>query len=71
MLNIPSKVLRQLVELSERKDALLEQVQKIEHEMLELQKQYAETLPPHKAAVTFSRQRGKRRPRALLKRPRR
>jgi len=37
--NIPSAILRQLVKLSERKEALMAQIQAIDREMVRLQKQ--------------------------------
>jgi len=37
--NIPSATLRQLVKLSERKEALMAQIQAIDREMVRLQKQ--------------------------------
>lgn len=55
--NIPSEVLRRLVKLSEHKDGLLAQGQKIEQQMLALQRQYfgAPKSSGSKARVTVSR----------------
>ena len=54
--NIPSATLRQLVKLSERKEALMQQIQELDHEMARLQSQF--DLPPTtsgaKARVTVS-----------------
>jgi hypothetical protein len=55
--NIPSDTLRQLVKLSERKEALMQQIQQLDHEMIQLQSQF--DLPPTtsglKARVTVSK----------------
>jgi flagellar biosynthesis/type III secretory pathway chaperone len=54
--NIPSATLRQLVTLSERKEALMQQIQELDREMIELQSKF--DLPPTtsgaKARVTVS-----------------
>jgi hypothetical protein len=54
--NIPSATLRQLVKLSERKEALMQQIQELDHEMVQLQSEF--DLPPTtsgaKARVTVS-----------------
>ncbi|MEP7015858.1 MAG: hypothetical protein ABI925_10495 [Verrucomicrobiota bacterium] len=55
--NIPSATLRQLVKLTERKEALMAQIQEIDREMARLQKK-SEDLPEntgHAAPVTVSR----------------
>jgi hypothetical protein len=38
--NIPSATLKQLVKLSERKEALMRQIQELDREMIELQSQF-------------------------------
>jgi hypothetical protein len=53
--NIPSATLRQLVKLSERKDALLVQIQKIDREIAVIQRRAASAGQIEKAPVTFSR----------------
>jgi hypothetical protein len=66
--NIPSATLRKLVKLSERKDALLAQIQKIDHEIVVIQHRALSAGQIEKAPVTFSRSsrgkpsRSKRRP---------
>jgi hypothetical protein len=53
--NIPSRTLRELVKLSERKEALMAQIQQIDHRMLKLQRHSREiSAPARKARVTFS-----------------
>jgi hypothetical protein len=42
--NIPSATLRQLVKLSERKEALMQEIQELDREMIRLQSQF--DLPP-------------------------
>lgn len=67
-MNIPSATLRKLVKLSGRKDALLAQIQKIDHEIAMIQRQALSAGQIEKAPVTFSRSseskvsRSKRRP---------
>ena len=55
--NIPSATLRQLVKLSERKEALMEQIQEIDREMVRVQSKFG--IPPKSegqpASVTVSR----------------
>jgi flagellar biosynthesis/type III secretory pathway chaperone len=53
--NIPSVTLRQLVKLSERKDALLAQVQKIDRQIAAIQRRATSAGQIQKAPVTFSR----------------
>lgn len=53
--NIPSATLRHLVKLSERKDALLAQIQKIDREIAVIQRRAASAGQIEKAPVTFSR----------------
>ena len=53
--NIPSARLRQLVKLSERKDALLAQIQKIDREIAVIQRRAVSAGQIDKAPVTFSR----------------
>jgi flagellar biosynthesis/type III secretory pathway chaperone len=53
--NIPSATLRQLVKLSERKDALLAQIQKIDGEIAVIQRRASSAGQIEKAPVTFSR----------------
>ena len=53
--NIPSSTLLELVKLSERKEALMAQIQQIDHRMLTLQRQSRGiSAPARKARVTFS-----------------
>jgi len=53
--NIPSSALRELVKLSERKEALMAQIQQIDRRMLKLQRRSREiSAPARKARVTFS-----------------
>ena|SRR5438105_3924155 len=54
--NIPSATLRQLVKLTERKEALMEQIQEIDHQMVELERRFEQTsgVPTHQGRVTFS-----------------
>ena len=55
-MNIPSATLRELVKLSERKDALLAQIQEIDREMDRLQdEQGASESSERSAPVTVSR----------------
>ena len=58
--NIPSATLRQLVKLSERKDALLAQIQKIDREIVRIQQKAVSAGQVEKAPVTVSRARGKK-----------
>jgi flagellar biosynthesis/type III secretory pathway chaperone len=53
--NIPSATLRQLVKLSERKDALLAKVQKIDREIAAIQRKATSAGQIQKAPVTVSR----------------
>jgi flagellar biosynthesis/type III secretory pathway chaperone len=53
--NIPSGTLRHLVKLSERKDALLAQVQEIDREIASIQRRATSAGQIEKAPVTFSR----------------
>jgi len=55
--NIPSAILRQLVKLSERKEALMAQIQAIDREMVRLQKQVSASPAniDNPAPVTVSR----------------
>jgi hypothetical protein len=53
--NIPSATLRKLVKLSARKDALLAQIQEIDHEIATIQSQALSAGQIEKAPVTFSR----------------
>jgi hypothetical protein len=52
--NIPSATLRKLVKLSQRKDALLAQIQKLDHEIVAIQRQALSAGQIEKAPVTFS-----------------
>jgi hypothetical protein len=71
--NIPSATLKQLVRLSERKEALMAQIQDVDREMVRLQSKFgAPTLSPgRRAPVTVSRapqlSRGRRAKRGALK----
>jgi hypothetical protein len=56
--NIPSATLRKLVKLSGRKDALLAQIQKIDHEIAAIQRRALSEGQIEKAPVTFSRSSG-------------
>jgi hypothetical protein len=56
--NIPSATLRKLVKLSERKDVLLAQIQKIDHEIATIQRQALSAGQIEKAPVTFSHSSG-------------
>ncbi|HEX4639025.1 MAG TPA: hypothetical protein VH170_06025 [Chthoniobacterales bacterium] len=64
--NIPSSVLKELVRLTERKEALLSQVQAIDREMLRVQKKFGiPAREDERAAVTISQSRlGPIRPRS-------
>lgn len=55
-INIPSATLKQLVKLTERKEALMEQIQAIDREMIELERRFDEVSGSgvHKGRVTFS-----------------
>jgi len=54
--NIPSATLRQLVKLSERKEALMAQIQAIDREMVRLQQRHGVPVRAEpQAAVTVSR----------------
>lgn len=65
MLNkIPSATLRHLVKLSERKDALLAQIQRIDREIGAIQRRATSAGQMEKAPVTVSRPRRKKRPAA-------
>jgi hypothetical protein len=71
---IPSATLRQLVKLSERKEALMAQIQEIDREMVRLQSRFGvpSRNPALRAPVTVSRAgsrltRGKRAKRGALK----
>jgi hypothetical protein len=55
--NISSATLRKLVRLSGRKDALLAQIQKIDHEIVAIQRRALSAGQIEKAPVTFSRSR--------------
>ena len=54
---IPSATLRQLVKLSERKEALMAQIQEIDREMVRVQNQFSASPANHDnpAPVTVSR----------------
>jgi hypothetical protein len=58
--NIPSATLRQLVKLSERKEALMAQIQEVDREMVRLQSPYGVPLrnPALRAHVTVTNTRG-------------
>jgi hypothetical protein len=62
---IPSDTLRQLVKLSQRKEALMAQIQDIDREMVRVQSKFG--VPPRnpalRASVTVSRSRARTRPR--------
>ena len=62
--NIPSATLRHLVKLSERKDALLAQIQKIDREIGAIQRRATSAGQMEKAPVTVSRPRRAKRPAA-------
>jgi hypothetical protein len=62
--NIPSATLRQLVKLSDRKDELLAQIQKIDREIATIQRRATSAGQFEKAPVTFSRTRRAKRPSA-------
>ena len=68
--NIPSATLRKLVKLSERKEALMVQIQEIDREMTRLARQVDQTpgALSHKGRVTFSAAPKKRLGRRRLKR---
>jgi flagellar biosynthesis/type III secretory pathway chaperone len=53
--NIPSAILRQLVKLSDRKDALLAEVQKIDRQIAAIQRKATSAGQIQKAPVTVSR----------------
>jgi flagellar biosynthesis/type III secretory pathway chaperone len=53
--NIPSATLRQLVKLSEHKDALLAKVQKIDRQIAAIQRRATSAGQIQKAPVTVSR----------------
>jgi flagellar biosynthesis/type III secretory pathway chaperone len=53
--NIPSATLRQLVKLSERKDALLAKIQKIDRQIAAIQRRATSAGQVKKAPVTVSR----------------
>jgi hypothetical protein len=70
--NIPSAALKELVKLSERKEALMARIQQIDREMVRVQERYG--VPTHnadqEAGVTVSRvpsKAGKKRPKPLTK----
>ena len=53
--NVPSSTLRELAKLSERKEALMAQIQQIDHRMFKLQRRSREiSAPAREARVTFS-----------------
>ena len=58
--NIPSAMLKELVLLSERKEALMAQIQEIDREMLRLQKRFGIPQREEEASVTVSRTRARR-----------
>lgn len=62
--NIPSATLRQLVKLSERKDALLAKVQKIDRQIAAIQRRATSAGQIQKAPVTVSRAPRRKRARA-------
>lgn len=68
--NLPSKTLKQLVKLSERKEKLMAQIQDLDREMVQLQSKYgAPTLHPgRRAPVTVSRASSRKRRRKHLRR---
>jgi hypothetical protein len=55
-INIPSAKLRQLVKLSERKEALMAQIQEIDREMLQIESAFGQASESgvRKAPFTFS-----------------
>jgi flagellar biosynthesis/type III secretory pathway chaperone len=55
LMNIPSATLRQLVKLSERKDALLAKIQRIDRHIAAIQRKATSAGQIQKAPVTFSR----------------
>lgn len=68
--NLPSKTLKQLVKLSERKEKLMAQIQDLDREMVQLQSKYGvSTLHPgRRAPVTVSRTSSTKRRRKHLRR---
>jgi len=58
--NIPSAMLKELVRLSERKEALMARIQEIDREMLRLQKRFGIPQREEEAPITVSRSRGRR-----------
>ena len=59
--DIPSATLKELVRLSERKEALLAQIQEIDREMLRVQERFGIPRRDEEAPVTVSRTRPRRR----------
>ena len=53
--NIPSATLKELVRLSERKEALMAQIQEIDREMIRLQERFGIPCRDDEAPVTVSR----------------
>jgi len=53
-------MLKELVRLSERKEALMAQIQEIDREMLRLQKRFGIPQREEEAPITVSRLRGRR-----------
>src|SRR6266513_1079354 len=68
--NIPSAALRQLVKLSERKEALMTQIQEIDRRMVRLQSRFGvpSLSAGHGAPVTISRVKGSQSRRRLTRR---
>jgi hypothetical protein len=59
--NIPSATLKKLVRLSERKEALMAQIQEIDREMLRVQERFGIPRRDDEAPVTVSRTPSRRR----------
>jgi hypothetical protein len=59
--NIPSATLKKLVRLSERKEALMAQIQEIDREMLRVQERFGIPRRDDEAPVTVSRTQSRRR----------
>ena len=59
--DIPSATLKELVRLSERKEALLAQIQEIDREMLRVQERFGIPRRDEEAPVTVSRTHPRRR----------
>jgi hypothetical protein len=59
--NIPSATLKEMVRLSERKEALMARIQEIDREMLRVQKRFGIPRREDEAPVTVSRTKPRRR----------